>query len=303
MVSRGFRIFDSHTHFFSYGWFDQFYQLAKGQFTGIEQFADKLKWDLPPQDPKALGKRWVVEQDKHSVRGQVLFASKLNDAELLAAAVNDYPDRLVGYVMLDPGLPDLRNQTLYALNVLGMRGVLLFPAMHHFFVTDEAVYTIYEEALSASAPVFIHFGNLEIPIFKKLGLPDHIDLKYSDPSSLAKPASDFPDVNFIIPHFGCGRFEEALAVAADHPNIYFDTSSSNAWIAPPLDLKTVFRRTLETAGPQRILFGTDSSFFPRGWRTDIFETQIGILNSLGLSKSEIKMILGGNITRILNMTL
>ena len=52
------------------------------------------------------------------------------------------------------------------------------------------------------------------------------------------------------------------------PNVYLDTSSSNSWMRyeeAHLDLRTVFRRALDVAGPQRLLFGTDSSFFPRGW--------------------------------------
>ncbi|TDI83615.1 MAG: amidohydrolase [Caldithrix sp.] len=302
MAPKNFQIFDAHTHFFSHSWLGQFYQLAKDRFGSIEELAQELGWEPPPQDPRKLGKRWVAEQDKYGVHKQVLFASKLNDAELLAAAINDHPDRLVGYFMVEPGVPDVRNQTLYSLNILGMRGVLLFPAMHHFHASDQAAYTIYEEAFSASAPVFIHFGNLSIPIFKKLGLPDNIELKYSSPEDLAKPANDFPEVNFIIPHFGGGRFEEALKVAAAHRNVYFDTSSSNTWITPPLTLKEVFRRALETVGPERILFGTDSSFFPRGWRADIFETQLEILDSLKLSKSEMKMIFGANLARILNLT-
>ena len=47
------------------------------------------------------------------------------------------------------------------------------------------------------------------------------------------------------------------------PNVYLDTSSTNSWMRyEALDLKTVFRRALAVAGPERLLFGTDSSFFP-----------------------------------------
>ena len=33
------------------------------------------------------------------------------------------------------------------------------------------------------------------------------------------------------------------------------------------------RRALDVVGPQRLLFGTDSSYFPRGWNYAIFEAQ------------------------------
>lgn len=300
-MPKTFPIIDAHTHFFSYNWLGQFYQLAKNKFETVEALARELGWEAPPRDPAELGKRWVTEQEKHGLAKQVLFASKLNDAESLAAATNTYPDRLLGYVMIDPTLPDARNQTLYALNVLEMKGVLLFPALHHFRASDQVAYTIYEEAVSALVPVFIHFGQLSIPIFQKLGLPDNIDLKYSNPLDLRQAALDFPELNFIVPHFGCGCFEEALSVAAQCNNVYFDTSSSNSWITPPLTLKQVFEQTLEVAGPERLLFGTDSSFFPRGWRREIFETQHGVLTESNLSWREQALIFGGNLERILNL--
>jgi hypothetical protein len=60
------------------------------------------------------------------------------------------------------------------------------------------------------------------------------------------------------------------------PNIYLDTSSSNSWIRyqpEALDLSQVFRCALNVAGPERLLFGSDSSIFPRGWNNAIFEAQ------------------------------
>ncbi len=298
-----FQIIDAHTHFFSYTWLNKFYQLAKEKYKDPQEVADTLSWELPPKDPVALGAKWISEQDKYGLQRQVLFASNPDDAEFLAAALNAYPKRLIGYFMVNPTDKGARNQTLYSLDVLGMRGILLFPAMFHFHCFADVAYTIYEEAASASASVFLHFGNLDIPIFRKLGLSSNIDLSYSNPLDLKQPALDFPEINFIIPHFGCGRFEEALEVATACPNVYFDTSSSNSWIEPPLDLLQIFRRSLDAIGPQRLLFGTDSSFFPRGWRRDIFETQFEILTQLGLSKKEKQAILGGNIARILGIKL
>ena len=56
-------------------------------------------------------------------------------------------------------------------------------------------------------------------------------------------------------------------MAADAcPNIYLDTSSSNGWTryTPGLTLLDVFKTALAAVGPSRLVFGTDSSFFPRG---------------------------------------
>jgi predicted TIM-barrel fold metal-dependent hydrolase len=107
-------------------------------------------------------------------------------------------------------------------------------------------------------------------------------------------------VRFIVPHFGAGYFREALMLADLCPNVYLDTSSSNCWMRyEGLDLPTVFRRALDVVGPRRLLFGSDSSFFPRGWNYEIFEAQTRALLTVGIGAADARMILGGNLQRIL----
>jgi hypothetical protein len=102
----------------------------------------------------------------------------------------------------------------------------------------------------------------------------------------------------VIPHFGAGYLREALMVADLCPNIYFDTSSSNRWIRcepSAIDLAGVFRKTLDVVGPKRLLFGTDSSWFPRGWLREVFNTQVTALSNAGVGAEDAKNILGGNL--------
>jgi hypothetical protein len=53
-------------------------------------------------------------------------------------------------------------------------------------------------------------------------------------------------------------------------------------------------------GPTRLLFGTDSSFFPRGWNHKVFEEQARALYEIGLSAGDARGIFGENLLRILN---
>src|SRR4029079_1104996 len=105
---------------------------------------------------------------------------------------------------------------------------------------------------------------------------------------------------FVIPHFGAGLFREALMAADFCPNVHLDTSSSNGWIRyiPGLTLDEVFRTALSVAGPSRLLFGTDSSFFPRGWQRSVFDTQKGIVSRLAVSAADEALIFGGNFDRL-----
>ena len=84
------------------------------------------------------------------------------------------------------------------------------------------------------------------------------------------------------------------------PNVVFDTSSSNGWIKyhPGLTLAGVFRQALGVLGPDRLLFGTDSSFFPRGWVAHIYEEQASALDELGVSTEVRQKIFAGNFDRL-----
>ena len=106
----------------------------------------------------------------------------------------------------------------------------------------------------------------------------------------------------IIPHFGAGLFREALMAAGAAPNILLDTSSSNSWIKlyPDLTLRDVFARALDVVGPSRLLFGTDSSFFPRGWQKAVYDEQRAILTDLGVDSAAQDAVFGGNFSRLIS---
>jgi predicted TIM-barrel fold metal-dependent hydrolase len=126
-------------------------------------------------------------------------------------------------------------------------------------------------------------------------------MRFSNPVDLHALASNFPRVNFVIPHFGAGYFREALMVADLCPNVYLDTSSSNGWMryqTEDLDLAGVFRKALDVLGPKRLLFGSDSSWFPRGWVKGVFDEQVAALRQIGADEGTARAILGGNLMRI-----
>jgi predicted TIM-barrel fold metal-dependent hydrolase len=299
------RLIDAHTHFFSHQFFQTFARLAQGNLPAeapLTAVAERLGVEIPPDDSTHLAQRWVDEMDKYAIDQLVMFTSVPGDHRSVASAVKAFPERIIGYIMLDPTQPNAPDLLREGVQRDGLKGVTLFPAMHHFHAYDERLYPLYQAATELGIPVFVHFGVLKVSIRDKLGLPNIFDLRYSDPIDLHKAAIDFPALNFIIPHFGCGYFREALMLGAQAPNVYVDTSSSNTWLTympSHLDLKTVFEKTLQVFGAQRVLFGTDSNVFPRGWRQDIFRQQMEILRELHTTQEAAEQIFGGNMARLL----
>ena len=175
----------------------------------------------------------------------------------------------------------------------------LFPAMHRYSLDDPRLEPFYELAAARTGgTIFVHCGVLTVGVRKKLGLPSLFDMRFANPIDLHPIAMHYPRVKFIIPHFGAGYLREALMLADLCGNVYLDTSSTNSWMryyAPELKLDDVFRRALDVVGPGRLLFGSDSSYFPRGWHAAIFEAQVEALARLGISAAEARRIFSENL--------
>lgn len=296
---------DAHVHFFSYRFFSMLAEQRSGPPAGrtVAAAGEALGWEMPSPDPRDLAERWLAELDRHGVAKASLIASLPGDEGSVAAAVAAFPERFYGYFMVNPCAPDAVERARKALSEDGLRGICLFPAMHRYSVQDERVAPLLE--LASARPgviVFVHCGVLTVGARKKLGLPSPFDLRFSNPVDLHAVALSYPKVNFVVPHFGAGYLREALMVCDLCPNVHLDTSSSNRWVrylGTGTDLKEVFRRALDVAGPGRLLFGTDSSFFPRGWQAPICREQVGVLSELGIQEEEARAILGGNLQRLL----
>jgi uncharacterized protein len=164
---------------------------------------------------------------------------------------------------------------------------------------DERARAVFAAAAAHGRAVFVHCGLLSVGVRTKLGLPSPFDLRCGDPLAVAAVAVLYPAVPVIIPHFGAGLFREVLMAAAAAPNILLDTSSSNNWIKfhHGLTLREVFARALDVVGADRLIFGTDSSFFPRGWQQPVYEQQRSVLVDLGVSPDDQQRIFRLNFER------
>lgn len=255
----------------------------------------RLGWD-PPGSSDALADRWIDELDRRGVSRAMIIASVAGDSASVAAAIRRHPRRLVGAFMVDPTLPGAREHAAQAIEQDGLRMICLFPAMHRCAIHDERTKALFRVAEHAHAAVFVHCGVLSVGARKRLGLSSRFDVTLGNPLDLHAIALAHPHVPIVIPHFGAGLFREALMVADLCPNIFFDTSSSNGWMKyhPGLTLAAVFKQALDVVGPERLLFGTDSSFFPRGWVSDVHVRQADVLNDLGVGTEARAQVFGGN---------
>jgi predicted TIM-barrel fold metal-dependent hydrolase len=301
-------LFDFHAHFFARPFFEAL--AAQSPQDGspsqkLERVVEKTGIELPSNDIAAHTRRWVEELDRHGVSRMAAFASLPEEAAAVAEAAKLAPERLVPFTLVNPMAPDAPAKVERLISELGFRGVLMFPAMHHYSIDGPEARAVFEVLERHKAPAFVHCGLLVVKLRDVLGLPRVQDIQYANPLALIPAANAHPNIPFIIPHFGAGLFREALLAGAQCENVHVDTSSTNSWRRTQPgnpDLTSIFERVLDVFGPSRVIFGTDSNVFPAGWRAERLAEQREALGALSISESDSALIFGGNAARLIDAT-
>lgn len=262
------------------------------------------EWCTLPSEPPArtqeevdaLADRWAAEVARAGLRWILFVTGQTND--LLASVVRRHPDRFLGMAH-HPLAPGAGDELRRAVDELGLRGYKLLGPRTEVPFEDPSVRDVWEFCAERRLPVLIHFGFLG----RGGGVVQHPRMS---PLSLFTVARDFPEIPFVVPHFGAGYWHDLLALCWSLPNIHVDTSGSNQWIRwmpYPLTLEDLFRKAFETIGPERVLFGTDSNAFPRGFARRYLEEQLRICYTLNAREDDVALVFGGNAARLLGVSL
>lgn len=265
-----------------------------------DQRAWRRAWGFPDPEPpgtdEEMAGRWAGEAARHGLVRIVFVTGGGN--ERLAKVVAAHPDRFVGFAHHDPFHPDAPAELERAVRTLGLRGYKLIAPLLSGRLDDERLYPLWDVAERLGIPVLVHFGPLRYQ-----GIVSHPNIS---PLVLQDVARAFPGIPFIVPHFGCGYPRELLHLAWVCGNVHVDTSGSNEWMRwmpYPLTLEGLFRSFRETVGAGRILFGTDSSWFPRGFAVRYLEDQFRACWAAGCGEAEVRAIFAGNAARLLRIPL
>lgn len=301
------KVIDFHAHFFSRTFFDTL--AAQSPLPGdaaskLAAVAQKTGIQIPTDDVAEHTARWLAQMERNQVSHMCSFASVPEEVPTVCAAAAASNGRIFAFALVNPRVEGAAARVRTLLEARKVRGVLLFPAMHHYHLAGPEARELLAVMNEHAAIAYVHCGVLIVKLRDLLGLPRPQDLAFANPLGVVPAANAHPRAHFVIPHFGAGFFREALMAGASASNIHVDTSSSNSWTAtqsPRPTLTEVFARALDVLGPERILFGTDSNTFPAGWRKDRFEEQHAALRSLGLSVAAEEAIFAGNARRLLGL--
>lgn len=302
-------LIDTHVHFEIGDYpiipsYEEQYGTEKARVVREKNAEMKRRWQqawhfptpLPPEaDYRVTAQKWLEQMDLHHLERLVFTTCGTNELaeDILAIA----PDKFVCYAHHDICLPDAAERLERAYREQGLRGYKQFAPLISRPLNDPGFEPVWEVAERYEYPVLIHFGILG----GAGGIASHINI---NPMALHDVAKAHPRIPFIVPHFGCGFPKDTLFLAWACPNIYVDTSGSNQWtrfMPYPLTVRDLFLKFQQTIGAARILFGTDSEWFPRGFVHQYLDMQMRDCVELGFSGADIDLIFSGNARTLLRL--
>ncbi|TSA20829.1 hypothetical protein D4R75_07055 [bacterium] len=301
-----FKILDAHVHFYSNAYFRFLVRQKTNRLdinAELKNLATKGRIEIPGEDPVILAKRWIEIIDKWKIERMILFSSIPGDEDSVVKAVQAFPTRFAGIFTVDPNSNLLMPNAEKRLKQDKLRGILLCPSVYHISVNDSWLDPLYQLCQEAKAIVFTQFGKVTIKPREYAGMQSYVNDDFSNPKDLIPVAKKYPAIRFVIPHFGGSRFEETLEVGKECPNVYVDTAGSNSWMADhpsKPDLRAVFQKMLAAFGAARVLFGSASGMFPRGYRYDIVDNQTKLVQEMRIPLGEAKKIFYENAAALVD---
>ena len=242
----GLELFDAHTH------------LGQNDPDGMSQTPNELLAAL-----RTASARGAFVFPMHEPAGY----PPANDMVIAAAAGAD--GLLTPFCRVNPNNGDAAAEAQRALQA-GAKGIKLHPRAEEFTLDHPVVRDLAAIAHERELPMLIHAGR---------GIP-------ALGAHAVQLAGVYPNTRFILAHAGVCDLSWIWRVAADHPNLLFDT----AWWMPA-DLQALF----SLVPPGQILFASDA---PYGHTLMSAITQLRSAIQVGLSAEQVRSIASEQSLRI-----
>jgi len=180
--------------------------------------------------------------------GKAALSGLWVDDAYVAKYVAKHPEKLIGFLSVDPTQDDWYREMRHGHEELGLQGIKLLPMYAGFYPNDRALDIVWRYASRNQIPVLLHTGTTFItqaPL--DCTLPRHID----------DVADRFPDVKIIMAHLGHPYEGECVVTARKHANVYADISALHY---RPWQLYQSLMLVQQYGVWNKILFGTDYPF-------------------------------------------
>ena len=170
------------------------------------------------------------------------------DDAYVAEYVAAHPDRLIGFLSVDPTQVGWQEEMRHGHKELGLKGIKLLSMYAGFYPHDPRLDPLWQYASDNQLPVLLHTGTTfvaQAPI--DCTLPRHLD----------PVATKYPDVKIVMAHLSHPYEGECVAVIRKHPNVYTDVSALHY---RPFQFYNSLMLVQEYGVWHKLLFGSDYPF-------------------------------------------
>jgi predicted TIM-barrel fold metal-dependent hydrolase len=244
-----------------------------------------------PQARLVTADELIAEMDRSGVQKSVTFGFGWRDAGLLREAndyvidaVRRYPDRLIGFGIVNPACSEAAVQELERCAAHGLRGVgELMPNGQGFSLDDErAMRPVVEVAVAHGMPILSHTSEPVGHFYPGKGTVN--------PDVVYRFVELFPDATLVCAHWGGGLpfYELMPEVMRRLRKVYYDTAASLFLYRDKIFFLA------GTLMPEKILFATDYPLIGQ-------RKMHARLVLAGLPRATLNKIQGGNAARLLGL--
>jgi len=179
------------------------------------------------------------------------FKSRHLQAEIPNRLVAEYARRqankVIAFAAVDPTDPSWSRELRAAHEELGLKGVVLSPALQNFHPADTRAMQVYEQCLQRGLPV----------VFEQPCGQAAARLEYADPILLDEVAREFSELRLVITRLGHPWVEQTLALLAKHRHVFADLAGilPRRWLSYATLLAACEQNVLD-----KLLFGSDFPF-------------------------------------------
>ncbi|MCE2393495.1 amidohydrolase [Candidatus Poribacteria bacterium] len=136
-----------------------------------------------------------------------------NDA--IAAYAKAHPEKIIGFMSVDPNDPDALDEIDRCVNDLGLKGIKMSPVYQHYNPKGDRARRVHRRAEELGLPILTHAAYHVIA---------NTPMEWANPLLYDPVAREFPNLKIILAHIGLPWYTDAMVMIRKHPNVFADVS-------------------------------------------------------------------------------